>query len=158
VSKNIGLLGIFLTALTPIFSQTPAAATATTSTSARVTPVNQRRVDPASMYHRVYAVVPMIGTGTKADPFRPMLVPQSAPATGTRTGILAYQIQMSDDGKSALVEFVGATRNDLLPIISSTEAGVVLFERGNATQAQIETEFQKYKKNFTMSMFNTRAQ
>jgi hypothetical protein len=67
-------------------------------------------------------------------------------------------MQVSDDGKSALVEFVAATRLDLLPVISSTAVGVAVFERGAATQTQIEAEFQKYKKNFTLSMFNTRAQ
>jgi hypothetical protein len=82
-------------------------------------------------------------------------VPQAA---ATHTGILAYQMQLSDDGKSALVEFVGGTRADLLSIITSTAAGVVAFERGNATQTQIEAEFQKYKKTFTLSQFNTRAQ
>jgi hypothetical protein len=164
VSKA-ALLGILLGALTPVFSQTPAASTAQPQpTAAKVTPINQRRVDPAAMYHRVYAVVPMTGTGKKDDPFRPMFVlspSQMTVASATavkHTGILSYQMHVSDDGKFALVEFVGATRADLQPILASTAAGATVFERGNATQAQIETEFKKYKKDFTMSLFNTRAQ
>lgn len=160
MSKAV-LFVAFLSALPRVFSQTTSPVTAEPQPSAAraVTPVNQRKVDPASMYHRVYAVVPLVGTGKPGDPIRPMFIPTTPPTTTTvRTGILAWQMQLSDDGKSALVEFVGSTRADILPIISSTAAGVVAFERGVATQAQIEAEFQKYKKNFTLSLFNTRAQ
>jgi hypothetical protein len=153
------LLGIFLGALTPAFSQTQSAATAQPQpTDVAVTPVTLHKVDPAAMYHRVYAVVPLIGTGTRSDPRRPMFVAAGPQATAVHTGILSYQMQVSDDGKSALVEFVGATRLDLQPVLASTAAGVTIFERGQATQTQIETEFQKYKKGFTLSLFNTRAQ
>jgi hypothetical protein len=157
VSKNTLLLGIFLGVVSPAFSQ-PVATGEVQASATRIAPVNERKVDPASMYHRAYAVVPMVGSGTQSDPFRPMFAPTTSTAAATRTGILAYQMQVSDDGKSALVEFVAATRLDLLPVISSTAVGVAVFERGAATQAQIEAEFQKYKKNFTLSMFNTRAQ
>jgi hypothetical protein len=157
--SRAAVLGILLGALTPAFSQNqPAATGQAQSTAAAVKPVNQRSVDPAAMYHRVYAVVPMMGSGKKGDPFRPMFIPATPQAAAIHTGILSYQMQVSDDGKSALVEFVAATRLDLQPILTSTAAGVVVFERGNATQAEIETEFQKYKKNFTLSLFNARAQ
>jgi hypothetical protein len=148
----------------PAFSQTPQpiptqpVQTEPTAVSKVATPLKQRKVDPAAMYHRVYAVVPIVGSGTTTDPFRPMFIDATPQATATHIGILAYQMQLSDDGKSALVEFVGATRLDILPVISSTAAGVLAFERGTATQAQIEAAFQKYKANFTLSLFNTRAQ
>ena len=100
----------------------------------------------------------MIGTGKKGDPFRPMFVPATPAAAGSHSGILAYQMHVSDDGKFALVELVAATRLDLLPVINANAPGVTVFERGNASQAQIETEFQKYKKDFKMSLFNTRVQ
>lgn len=157
--------GIFLGALSPSFSQVASPiASPSQPAAAKITPLNQRRVDPAAMYHRVYAVVPIIGTGTQGDPLRPMFIqappdPKAAPAAVAHAGILAYQMQMSDDGKFALVEYVAATRADLLPVITSTAAGAAaVFERANATQAQIEAEFQKYKKDFTLGMFNTRAQ
>jgi hypothetical protein len=66
----------------------------------------QRSVSPGNMYHRVYAVVPFIGTGTKADPKRPMLVPAPAQVAGDRSGLLGFQMQLSDDGQFALVELV----------------------------------------------------
>jgi len=74
----------------------------------------QNRVSPQMMYHRVWAVVPLIGTGKPDDPKRPMFVPSPAEQTakfrkGDRSGIIGYSMQLSDDGQSALVEFVGAT-------------------------------------------------
>ena len=74
----------------------------------------QNRVSPEMMYHRVWAVVPLIGSGKPDDPKRPMFVPSPAEQTakfrkGDRSGIIGYSMQLSDDGQSALVEFVGAT-------------------------------------------------
>lgn len=69
----------------------------------------QLRVDPRHTYHRVMAVVPIIGKGTAVDPRRPMYAPlpgQIAPSS--RKGILAYTFVESDDGRLALAEFVAA--------------------------------------------------
>jgi hypothetical protein len=71
----------------------------------------QRNVSPANMYHRVRAVVPLIGAGTTSDPRRPMLVPTPAEqvadaANGGRPDLIGYTMQLSDDGQYALVEFV----------------------------------------------------
>lgn len=85
----------------------------------------QRNVSPEHMYHRVWAVVPLVGSGAPGDPRRPMLVP-SAPTPGqvpanqgtleqaspgqqavtAPPDLLGFQMQLSDDGKFALVEFV----------------------------------------------------
>jgi hypothetical protein len=43
-------------------------------------------VSPGNMYHRVYAVVPLVGSGTKADPKRPMLVPPPSQVAVDRSG------------------------------------------------------------------------
>ena len=63
-------------------------------------------------HYRVYAIVPLVGTGTPLDPKRPMFVPVNglttalpAPATVanpimTRSGILAYHAQITDDGQA----------------------------------------------------------
>jgi hypothetical protein len=69
----------------------------------------QQNVSSEFNYHRVYAVVPLVGTGTSTDPQRPMLVPApgaSQTETGGRADLLGYQMQLSDNGKFALVEFV----------------------------------------------------
>jgi hypothetical protein len=80
-----------------------------------------------------------------------------APPTATtpldRSGIVAYQFQESDDGKSALVEFVSVSRVGLAPVLASATPNVIFFERGKYTRQQIEVEFQKYKKTFSFSNF-----
>ena len=38
----------------------------------------QFRVDPGQIYERLTAIVPLQGTGTMADPIRPMFTPQQA--------------------------------------------------------------------------------
>ena len=118
----------------------------------------QNRVSPEMMYHRVWAVVPLIGSGTPDNPKRPMFTPSRAEQAaklknGDRSGVLGYSMQISDDGQFALVEFVGATPADLKFIVNSQAAGVKAFERGIATKAQIEAEFQKYKNGFALSSF-----
>jgi hypothetical protein len=118
-----------------------------TASKVRVDAVNH--VDAGQAYYRCYAVVPLIGGGTPADPKRPMFVPLAAAQTKDHSGIIGYQMQLSDDKTKALVEFVGRSRNDLLNII--TEPTVTVFERGLASQAVIEAEFQKYKKGFTLN-------
>lgn len=57
--------------------------------------VAQHRVDPGSMYARVYAIVPMIGSGTWNDPKRPMFAPVPSQMTpGVRTGIIAFNVSI----------------------------------------------------------------
>ena len=116
----------------------------------------------------------------------------SIPSPPDRSGILGYQMQLSDDGKSALIEFVfaaspvefrsvpakagdgagnyhpcatasvptgppattGATSPVAAPSAAQTAIqaavpGLLIFERGKATDQQILTAFQKYKTNFT---------
>ena len=151
----------------------------------------QQSVSRESLYHRVYAVVPMVGSGTPADPSRPMFVP-APPAEGAqpateRPGLLGYQMQLSDDGTLALVEFVFATPaafasalatgstnlglgsgvqavlpdgsnvrfviSQLQTQLQSLVPNLKLFERGVASKAQIQTEFQRHKANFNIDTF-----
>jgi len=72
-----------------------------------------------------------------------------------RSGVIGYSMQLSDDGKSALVEFIGVNPAELKFIVNSQAAGVTAFERGIATKAQIEAEFQKHKTGFTLSTLGT---
>jgi hypothetical protein len=130
-----------------------------TATASKLSPINARRLSPENAYVRVYCVVPIVGSGTAADPRRPMFAPVPATlATGAvapidRTGIIAYQFQESDDGLFALAEFVAVARTGLGPILTSNNANVTFFERGKYTRQQIETEFQKYKKNFSFNNY-----
>lgn len=118
-------------------------------TAVRVDSVHQ--VDPTTMYYRIYAVVPLIGSGTAADPKRPMFAPQATDFKSDHSGLLGFQMQLSDDKTMALVEIVARNRNVLLPAITSAATGVVIFEQGKSSKAAIEAEFQKYKKGFTLN-------
>lgn len=83
---------------------------------------------------RVFATVPLIGAGTPDDPKRPMFVPspkEIRAMTPRQDGIVPFpilvQFQISDDGKTALAEFMSFDRKVLLPILTSTAPGVKAF-------------------------------
>src|SRR5689334_16780604 len=97
----------------------------------------QPRVDPRNMYSRCWAVVPLVGKGTFQDPIRPMYAPlPSANATvGGRTGILGFTHVMSDDGKFALVEFVGRDLSAFKAILA--DPNVKAFIKGRDKQLDL---------------------
>jgi hypothetical protein len=120
----------------------------------------QHRVDPSRMYSRVYAIVPVIGSGTWEDPRRPMFAPiphQTTP--GTRTGIIAFNQVESDDGKFALIEIVAANRLELSKITAPVTAalasvpGLQMFDRSTTPDATVQGAFQALKKNFDITQF-----
>jgi hypothetical protein len=71
----------------------------------------QHKVSSKNIYERVWAVVPIVGAGTQADPKRPLYAPLPGAAqtdsktAGQRKGIIAFSSVLSDDRKFALVEF-----------------------------------------------------
>jgi hypothetical protein len=110
------------------------------------------------MYARIYAIVPMTGSGTWADPKRPMFAPVPNQATpGSRTGILAFNHVESDDGNFALIEIVTANRSQLAlitgPMTASAVQGLQIFDRSTTSVAAVQTAFQQYKKNFDITKF-----
>jgi hypothetical protein len=105
-------------------------------------------------------------------------VPAQPAAAGDRTGVLAYGMQLSDDGNFALVEFVfqspaafqnilakqaaamalnvaaaapGRGPSALQTALQAAIPGLQIFERGKATQSDILAEFQKHKKSFSFA-------
>jgi hypothetical protein len=125
---------------------------------------SQPRVDSRNSYERILMVLPLVGSGTMADPIRPSLIP--APGSGVRTlqgiaavpptPILGYTYALSDDGKFALTEIVMRDRS-AFPAILATP-GITAFIKGVNTRQQIETEFKKYKADFDSTKFGTRVQ
>jgi hypothetical protein len=102
-------------------------------------------------YHRVIAVVPIVGAGTKADPRRPAYVPVPVPVMGkapSRSGIIGFSFLESDDKKFAIVEFVAADPAALKPILA--DKNVTAFEKDKAKRSDIEPKLQKFKKDFTL--------
>lgn len=81
----------------------------------------QQKLSPGMTYHRVWMVTPLQGTGKAGDPQRPMFVPASAAASG-RSGVLGFQMQLSDDGKFALVEYVFASPAAFQAVLQSEAA------------------------------------
>jgi hypothetical protein len=109
----------------------------------------QLSVDPRNTYHRVICVVPIIGSGTAADPHRPKYAP--APGSAAPDGIIGFTQVSTDDGKSAIVEFVARKRSALLPILADTT--IVSYEKGTASAAAIETALRPLKKGFSLVQF-----
>jgi hypothetical protein len=120
----------------------------------------QHRVDPGRMYERIYAIVPMIGSGTWDDPKRPMFAPVPHLMTpGSRTGIIAFNQVESDDGKFALIEIVAANKSELASITRPIQAqlsavpGIQIFDRSTASASTVQNAFQLLKKNFDITKF-----
>jgi hypothetical protein len=107
------------------------------------------------MYERVLAIVPVIGAGTLEDPVRPEYAPAPATMSPTsRTGILGYIHVLSDDGKSALVEYVARDRSAFNAILADTTIQAWLKGRDNISAAL--AAFQQRKANFDFSRFGVR--
>lgn len=116
----------------------------------------QRRVSGAQMHERILAIVPIVGNGSLENPRRPMFAPlPSATSTADRTGIVGFHAAISDDGNSALVEFVAVHPVALAAVrAAANQPGVKLFQGSTATSAaQVQTEFQKYRKDFRFDRF-----
>ena len=96
----------------------------------------------------------MVGRGTDGDPRRPMFAPvRERGERPSRSGIIAYTFQESDDGRFALVEFVALDRAAFEPILADRNPDVKVFQRGTARKADIEAEFRKLKRNFDIERF-----
>ena len=101
------------------------------------------------------AGVPFVGKGTFDDPKRPMYAPlPSALQPGVRTGIIGFSYVASDDGKTALVEFVARDRSAFNAILG--DKTIKAFLKGKDKKQDVEAEFKKYKKNFDFNTFGVR--
>jgi len=119
----------------------------------------QQRVDSRNLYERITAILPIGGSGTFADPVRPMYTPlpsalKAAATSRSRTAILGFTYVLSDDGKHALVEFVARDRAAFQQILA--DPTVKSFVKGKDKREDIEAEFKKYKKDFDFTHFGVR--
>lgn len=113
-------------------------------------------VDPSNRYHRVICLVHLTGSGAKGDPKRPEYAP--AAFDSARAGIIAWSMQLTDDGTMAIVHYVAVNRNAFASILADTRPEIRVFEIGRDKPAAIEAEMQKYKANFTLSGIQAVAQ
>ena len=119
----------------------------------------QQRVDSRNLYERITAILPIGGSGTFADPVRPLYTPlpaalKAAATSRSRTAILGFTYVLSDDGKHALVEFVARDRAAFQQILA--DPTVKAFVKGKDKREDIEAEFKKYKKDFDFTNFGVR--
>jgi hypothetical protein len=119
----------------------------------------QQRVDSRNLYERITAILPIGGSGTFADPVRPMYTPlpsalKAAAISRSRTAILGFTYVLSDDGKHALVEFVARDRAAFQQILA--DPTVKAFVKGKDKREDVEAEFKKYKKDFDFTHFGVR--
>jgi hypothetical protein len=120
---------------------------------------SQHRVDARLTYERLWCVLPLIGTGTLADPKRPLYAPlPAAMNAASRTGIIGFTFVFSDDGKFALVEFVARDRSAFQNILADVATSVTskAFLKGQSKREDVEAEFKKQKKDFDFNSFGVR--
>jgi hypothetical protein len=111
----------------------------------------QLRVDPRYSLHRAIAVVPLVGSGTPADPKRGKYVPTAQAEGASGTGIIAFAVELTDDGTRAIVELVAVERATLAPILA--DHSIQVFEKGVATNAAIESAIRPSRKDFSLQNF-----
>lgn len=101
----------------------------------------------------------MTGKGTFADPKRPAGLPlPGAIKPNDRTGVIAYNVQVSDDGNLALVELVFASKTTALPAMAqlraaTTNPDVQIFDNPGLQRAEIQRAFGAKKKGFDLTKF-----
>lgn len=108
----------------------------------------QGRVPQQFRYERLIVVVPMVGTGATDDPIRPMFSPTPDEMQSGKSPFISVDYELSDDGKTALVEFVALDRSAFAEIRASSSREVKFFERGKNTKAEVEQEFSKVKSGY----------
>lgn len=71
----------------------------------------------------------------------------------SRPGILGWGMQKSDDGTMAIVQMVAADHHAFDSILADTRPEIKVFEMATTPPDQIQTEMQKYKKDFDLTNF-----
>ena len=96
-------------------------------------------------------VAPLAGT---------MVAPVAAPPgpMSSRPGILAWSMQLTDDGTMAIIHVVAADRNAFQAILADTRPEIRVFEIGKDTPAAINAALRQYKQNFDLDSFKVVVQ
>lgn len=113
----------------------------------------QNAVDRRSVGERLICIVPMVGQGTYDDPKRPLYAPKPGELSKDGSGITSFSFQVSDDGKTALVELVARTPDAFSAILAERRVDVQIFRKGLTTKEEIESAFKNHKKDFKADSF-----
>ncbi len=106
-------------------------------------------VDPSLRYYRLICLVHLTGSGKHNDPVRPEFLPPVGTAP-SRSGILSWSMQMTDDKNMAILHMVAADRAAFEAILNDKRPEIRVFEVGKQDRDTIEREMKKYKKDFTL--------
>ena len=106
-------------------------------------------VDPSLRYYRLICLVHLTGSGKHNDPVRPEFLPPAG-AAPSRSGILSWSMQMTDDKNMAILHLVAADRAAFDAILNDKRPEIRVFEVGKHGKDTIEQEMKKYKKDFTL--------
>lgn len=109
------------------------------------------KVDARNSYSRVIAVVPIVGSGTVADPKRPKYTPWPPAKGQSPTDIIGYSHIVTDNGQSAIVEFVARNRSAFQAILA--DKSITVFEKGKDKKNDIETALRKVKSDFSFDKY-----
>jgi hypothetical protein len=71
----------------------------------------------------------------------------------SRPGYLGWAMQVSDDGKMAIIQIVAADHHAFDSILADTRPEIRVFEIGKTPPDQIQAEMQKHKANFDLTNF-----
>jgi hypothetical protein len=118
--------------------------------------------DHTVIYPRLICVVPVIGSGTAQDPYRPLFSPNpqagaaQSGSSNQSSQIIAFQSLSTDDGKAAIVVFVARSYAAFVPILQDARV-IRSFQRTQWAAGDLTRELQKYKKNFDLKMLRVGA-
>lgn len=115
----------------------------------------EKPMDKRDRYERLVLVVPLVGAGTRDDPRRPLFVPARPDAS--RDGLISFHYEISDDGMSAVLELVAASKSAFAPMLNQSRADVKVFEPGKVTKDEAEREIKKIKKDFDIEKLGRRG-
>ena len=115
----------------------------------------QAGVAAAASTLQATATATQSGTATGGKPPRPPVTPAF---TVARPGIIAWSMQLTDDGKMAIVHMVAADHHAFDSVLADTRPEVKVFEVGKTPKADIEKAMQAYKKDFSLDSFQVKAQ
>ena len=113
----------------------------------------QQAVDRRNIGERLICIVPMVGAGTYSDPKRPLYAPKPEEVSRDGEGITSFRFEISDDGKTALVELVARTPEAFKTIVAERRPDVRIFRKGLTTKLEIEEAFKAHKKDFNADAF-----
>ena len=112
--------------------------------------------DNRQIHERFYVICPLVGAGTLADPKRPQVVPKDVEKLNGKkapSGIIAWTFQVSDDGKSALVELVARDASAFDEIKRGNPQITQNFSKSTHSKSEVEAAFKAQRKDFDFKKF-----